>query len=76
MAVIIDITDLADLKFADKRDVLVERVKASDWRDSTPYPHTFDRFLSELEEGPLPQAVYAWIELEDLAVEDGVEIRA
>jgi hypothetical protein len=37
------------LDFDEKRDRIVEVIKASDWRALTPYPDTFDEYVANVE---------------------------
>ena len=65
----------------DKNDVpasvklVVERIKASGWRNITPYPHTFDQLISDLEASEtLDEFNSWWSEVYDLADIDRVWI--
>lgn len=63
----LDVTELAEK--------VVERIKGSGWRAITPYPHTFDQMLEELE-GALDEERYmsTFEEIYDLADLDRVWI--
>lgn len=63
------------LSFEEKRDKVVERIKASGWRDLTPYPDTFDEVVANLAESlDIGEFDGVWIELYDLADSDRVWI--
>lgn len=55
--------------------LVVRRIKQSKWRDITPYPHTFDEHLADLEAATdKDEYVAAFEELYDLADSDRVWI--
>lgn len=63
------------LPFEEKRDKIVERIKASGWRDITPYPDLFDDLVHDLGETvDTGEFDYLFVEFYDLADSDRVWI--
>lgn len=70
-----DVWKNEDLTFEEQVEKIVERIKNSGWRKFTPYPHTFDELIENLEKSETKEAFNdVWEEVYDLADVDRVWI--
>jgi len=64
-----------DVGFEESVKQIVAKIKESRWRSITPYPHTFDQLVADLEASTsLDEFNSWWNELYDLADSDRVWI--